>query len=41
MSRSRNGIPRSARMAALAWVLISAIFTPCGQTCVQMPQPEQ
>ncbi len=41
MIRSRSGTPRSAFITARAWALISAIFTPCGQTVVQMPQPEQ
>ena len=39
--RSRSGILVSALRLARAWLLISAIFTPCGQTCEQMPQPEQ
>ena len=41
ISRSRSGMPRSAFISARAWELISAIFTPCGQTWVQMPQLEQ
>ena len=41
ISRSRSGTPRSAFISARAWELISAIFTPCGQTWVQMPQLEQ
>ena len=39
--RSRSGTPRVAFRCARACVLISAMWTPCGQTCVQMPQPEQ
>ena len=38
MSRSRSGTPWSCLSRARAWLLISAIFTPCGHTCVQMPQ---
>jgi hypothetical protein len=34
-------MPRSSQSRARACELISAIFTPCGQTCVQIPQPEQ
>ena len=41
ISRSRSGMPVSAFRAARAWELISAIFTPCGHTWVQMPQLEQ
>ena len=37
----RRGIPRSSHSWARACELISAIFTPCGQTAVQIPQPEQ
>ena len=33
--------PRLSARAAFAWLLISAIFTPWGQTWVQMPQLEQ
>ena len=39
--RSRTGTPWVSPYLALAWVLISAMCTPCGHTCVQMPQPEQ
>ncbi len=39
--RSRRGTPCSAFITARAWELISAIFTPWGQTWVQMPQLEQ
>ncbi len=41
MSLSRSGTPRRCASSAFAWELISAIFTPCGQTWVQMPQLEQ
>ncbi len=37
----RRLIPCVSTLAALAWVLISITRTPCGQTSVQMPQPEQ
>ena len=37
----RSGMPRFSQRFARARELISAIFTSCGQTCVQMPQPEQ
>ena len=39
--RSRRVIPRASLTFARAWELICAIFTPCGQTWVQIPQPEQ
>ena len=41
MMRSRSGTPFWRLSLLRAWALISAIFTPCGQTCEQMPQPEQ
>ncbi len=41
MMRSRSGMPFCAFSLARAWELISAIFTPCGQTWEQIPQPEQ
>ena len=37
----RSGTPRFSQSCARARELISAIFTSCGQTCVQIPQPEQ
>jgi hypothetical protein len=37
----RSGIPRFSQTFARARELISAIFTSCGQTCVQIPHPEQ
>ena len=37
----RSGTPRCSQSFARARELISAIFTSCGQTCVQMPHPEQ
>ena len=40
MRRSRSGM-RSRFMTARARALISAIFTPCGHTVVQMLHPEQ
>jgi hypothetical protein len=40
-TRSRSGMPRSFLSSARACELISAIFTPWGQTWVQMPQLEQ
>ena len=40
-TRSRSGMPFVAFIFARAWVLISAMWTPCGQTWVQTPQPEQ
>jgi hypothetical protein len=40
-TRSRHGAPRSALSWARAREFSSAIFTPCGQTWEQMPQPEQ
>ena len=39
--RSRSLTPVRCLSFARACVLISAMCTPCGQTCVQMPQPEQ
>ena len=39
--RSRSLKPVRSRIAARACVLISAMCTPCGQTCVHTPQPEQ
>jgi hypothetical protein len=41
MMRSRSGTPSRCLSLLRAWALISAIFTPCGQTWVQIPQPEQ
>ena len=41
ISRSRSRTPVSSLSRARAWELISAILTPCGHTCVQMPQLEQ
>ena len=41
MMRSRSGMPFCAFSLSRAWALISAIFTPCGQTWEQIPQPEQ
>ena len=41
MIRSRSGMPFWRFSLSRAWALISAIFTPCGQTCEQIPQPEQ
>jgi hypothetical protein len=41
MMRSRTGTPFWRLSLLRAWELISAIFTPCGHDCVQMPQPEQ
>jgi hypothetical protein len=41
ISLSRRGEPWSCFSLARAWLLISAIFTPCGHTWVQMPQLEQ
>ena len=41
MIRSRSLKPVRSRILARACVLISAMCTPCGQTCVQIPQPEQ
>jgi hypothetical protein len=38
---SRSAKPSRSRRRALACVLISAMWTPCGQTWVQMPQLEQ
>ena len=40
-TRSRTGIPVRCLSSARACVLISAMCTPWGHTCVQMPQPEQ
>jgi len=37
----RGDMPCVSVMTALACVLISITLTPCGQTSVQMPQPEQ
>jgi len=39
--RSRSGTPCWRFSLLRAWALISAILTPCGQTCEQIPQPEQ
>jgi hypothetical protein len=41
ITRSRSVMPSLARSFARACVLISAMCTPCGHTCVQIPQPEQ
>jgi hypothetical protein len=41
MSWLRKGMPRFSQSCARARELISAILTPCGHTCVQIPQPEQ
>ncbi len=38
---SRSGTPSRSRTRAFACVLISAMWTPCGHTWVQMPQLEQ
>ena len=37
----RSGTPFVSASLAFARVLISAMWTPCGQTWVQMPQLEQ
>ena len=39
--RSRSLTPSRSFRRARAWLLISAMWTPCGHTWVQMPQPEQ
>ena len=39
--RSRSLNPVFSFSRARACELISAMWTPCGQTCVQIPQPEQ
>ena len=41
MTLSRRATPSRSFRRAFARVLISAIWTPCGQTCVQIPQLEQ
>ena len=41
ISCSRSGTPSRSRTRAFACVLISAMWTPCGHTWVQMPQLEQ
>ena len=41
MIRSRSGQPFWRLSLSRACALISAILTPCGQTCEQIPQPEQ
>jgi hypothetical protein len=41
MTRSRNLNPVRSRSFARACALISATWTPWGQTWVQIPQPEQ
>ena len=41
MIRSRREKPFWRLSLLRAWALISAILTPCGQTCEQIPQPEQ
>ena len=41
MIRSRRGKPFSCLSLLRACELISAIFTPCGQTIEQIPHPEQ
>ena len=40
ISRSRSGM-WSAFITARAWLFSSAIWTPCGQTSVHVPQLEQ
>ena len=41
MIRSRSGKPFWRLSLLRAWALISAILTPWGQTCEQIPHPEQ
>ncbi len=41
MIRSRSGTPFCCLIWLRAWALISAILTPWGQDCEQIPHPEQ